>query len=164
MINKIVELKRDLTILNQSSAESCGYWKLEMDFYYKIELWWHWHFLEHKSFVYGLNDMDLQIGWDVYFYGLGVDMEFLWCDFLLSCVAISWFTLGTDDVELVIESSLEILIIWIDLSSFSVVILIGLIFVLFSLTWTIMSDDFDISFMMSSSNLFFNDFLSFLSS
>lgn len=59
MINKIVELRRDLTILNQSFVELCNYLIVELNCYYKTGLCRHQYSLEHKSIVFVLSGIDM---------------------------------------------------------------------------------------------------------
>jgi len=58
VIDKIVELKKDLTILNQSFVEPCSYWKLVMNCYHKTRLHELQYSLQHMFVVYVLSDTD----------------------------------------------------------------------------------------------------------
>ncbi len=89
VINKIVELRRDLTILNRSSVEFCNYLIAGINSYRKTRLCWHQCSSEHKFVVYVLSNTDTETNWDVYSCVSGVDKEFLWSDFPISCLC--WF-------------------------------------------------------------------------
>lgn len=89
---------------------------------------------------------------------------------LISCfIGGIWFLSGSEIAWLIARSSLEFFVLWTttseyvftvtDLLSSWDVILIGLVYVPLSLTWTVMGGDFNTSSWVSCSNLLFNDFV-----